>query len=333
MCLLTYFEPGVQPDVIALANGAVINDDGHGFAIVHGGQIIVHRGLLADQVIDTFEAARQRYPDGPAMFHSRMATHGETTVDNVHPFTVDGDARTVLAHNGILPTEVQPRKGDIRSDTAILAASMAGRFGSLRKPQVRASVTRWMGNFNKLVILTVNRRFGGNAFILNEEAGIWTPEGIWYSNDGYRTSGSRWQSSYWSYRDGEYATESTVVGKASKVDSVELCWMCGGDLDACTCYDPHAGVRLPRLPGEVACYGCKNPRMYCDCKTDQGSVRCPGCFYWIVNTDREMGVCSVCRVCLECDQSEADCDCYEPESAKRPAGTESALVRVNQASA
>ena len=32
MCLLSYFPPGLMPDTAALLNGAVINDDGHGFA-------------------------------------------------------------------------------------------------------------------------------------------------------------------------------------------------------------------------------------------------------------------------------------------------------------
>lgn len=325
MCLLTYFEPGVQPDTIALANGAALNDDGHGYAIVHDGRIIVHKGLNADAMIDKFARVRSMYPEGPAMFHSRMATHGLVTTGNVHPFYVDGDTRTVLGHNGILPSDVQPRHGDTRSDTAILAASMAGRFGSLRKPQVRASVTRWMGSYNKLVILTVNRKYGGNAFILNEEAGIWTPEGIWYSNDGYKMTGTRWAGAYYGAKHwGD--TESTIIGRVSDVD--ERCWMCAGDLDSCTCYDSNSWqTRLPQLDGDVACYTCHNPRKYCDCATEEGSKRCPSCYYWIIATDRANGVCSVCKVCLECSQGIGDCDCYVPESA-RPAGTESALGKV-----
>jgi glutamine amidotransferase len=108
MCLLTYLPAGVQPDTDALLTGALVNADGHGFAIVAGrrlDRLIVQRGLDGEAVIDAFIAARLQHPQGPALFHSRLATHGDTTLDNCHPFTLGGDTRTVLAHNGVLPAE------------------------------------------------------------------------------------------------------------------------------------------------------------------------------------------------------------------------------------
>jgi predicted glutamine amidotransferase len=99
---------GVQPDTDALLTGALVNADGHGFAIVAGrrlDRLIVQRGLDGEAVIDAFIAARLQHPQGPALFHSRLATHGDTTLDNCHPFTLGGDTRTVLAHNGVLPAE------------------------------------------------------------------------------------------------------------------------------------------------------------------------------------------------------------------------------------
>jgi hypothetical protein len=188
MCLLTFLPAGVQPDVQALANGAEANNDGHGFAIVAGprlDELIVHRGMDPQAVIEAFTAARAAHPDGPALFHSRFATHGKTNVDNCHPFAVGGDSRTVLAHNGVLPAIVQPGKRDRRSDTRIAAEDFIPAFGSLRARRTRLKLARWMTPENKMVILTVDRRFKQRAYILNEDAGLWDG-GIWYSNTGYR---------------------------------------------------------------------------------------------------------------------------------------------------
>lgn len=182
MCLLTFFPEHVLPDTMALWHGAVANDDGHGWAIVHSGRIIIGKSMRAEIAIEEFEKARAQFPKGPALFHSRWATHGTVNADNVHPFFVDGDQRTVLAHNGVLP--IVPGKGDKRSDTRILADGLSKRFGSLRNFATRQAIIRWMGAGNKLVILTVNPRLRGNAFILNEDRGNWDGD-IWYSNYGY----------------------------------------------------------------------------------------------------------------------------------------------------
>src|SRR4051812_17252054 len=185
MCLLTFFPAGVLPDTDALLNGAIVNNDGHGYGIVADGRLIVGRGMDADAVIAAFAAARAEHRDGPALFHSRFGTHGKPCVDNCHPFPVGGDARTVIAHNGVLPAAVQPSKGDARSDTRIAAEDFIPALGSLRARRIRLRLQRWMTPHNKIVILTVDRRFKQRSYILNENCGIWDG-GIWYSNDGYR---------------------------------------------------------------------------------------------------------------------------------------------------
>jgi hypothetical protein len=192
MCLLTFFPTGVMPDPAALLNGAYVNDDGHGFAIVADNHLIVQRGMDAERLVDAFGALRRQHRQGPALFHSRFSTHGQRGIDNCHPFPVGGDGRTVLAHNGILPAVVRPAKGDPRSDTRIAAEDFLPLFGSLRSRRTRRRFERWMSPHNKVVILTVDRRFKDRAYLLNETEGIWDGE-IWYSNDGYRPlSPTRW---------------------------------------------------------------------------------------------------------------------------------------------
>lgn len=243
MCLLTYLPPGVMPDLDALYNGAYLNDDGHGFAVIADRQIIAQRGLDAADMIALFDAVRREHPHGPALFHSRFATHGDRSVGNCHPFAVGGDERTVLAHNGILPDAVQPAKGDPRSDTRITAEEFLPRFGSLRHRRARLRLQRWMTRDNKMVILTVDRRYKAPAYILNEPAGIWDG-GIWYSNDGYQplTAPRRADWSSWNRLD-SVAQRCWGCGAAIDVLDGECrccgwCFDCGEMPDTCLCYMP-----------------------------------------------------------------------------------------------
>ncbi|MFE3278408.1 class II glutamine amidotransferase [Nocardia sp. NPDC059239] len=91
--------------------------------MVTGTGILVGRGMDAEEVIDDFTAVRRRYPDRPALFHGRYATHGAVSIDNCHPFRLGRDRRTVLAHNGVLPRRVRPAPYDPRSDTRMNAAA------------------------------------------------------------------------------------------------------------------------------------------------------------------------------------------------------------------
>jgi predicted glutamine amidotransferase len=242
VCLLTFFPAGALPDTNALLNGAFVNNDGYGYAIVTGGEIQVRHGLDAEKMITAFDTARRSNPTGPALFHSRFATHGSTGTDNCHPFPVGGDPRTVLAHNGVLPTVVQPRKKDARSDTRILADDFLPLFGSLRVRRNRLRLQKWMTPANKVVILTVDRRFTQQAYILNEDAGIWDG-GIWYSNAWYRLDDRlryRYQDG-WKYDD---AAAGCLFCGAAFDPGDQNCQVCGGcfdcgeELEDCWCYVP-----------------------------------------------------------------------------------------------
>ena len=247
MCLLTFFPAGVLPDAAALLNGAYLNDDGHGFAIVAGDRIIVRRGLDAERLVEAFATQRRQHRDGPALFHSRFGTHGDRSVDNCHPFPVGGDPRTVLAHNGILPTIVRPSKGDPRSDTRIAAEDFLPLFGPLRLRRVRLRFERWMTPNNLMVILTVDRRFKQRAYILNEQYGIWDG-GIWYSNDGYRPPRHRWtapDTSGWDWPSW------------SRLDhTAGVCGFCEALIDLTACECPHCGWCLDcgEMPDDCQCY-------------------------------------------------------------------------------
>jgi hypothetical protein len=195
MCLLTYFPADVMPNVEALLKGARANSDGHGFAIVipakgdRKARILVRKSMKPDSLIKEFAFLRALYPAGPALFHSRITTDGDTGLFNCHPFMLSGDKRTVIGHNGILPSSVRPGKDDVRSDTRIFA-EVAGSHFRLDTVLGRRLAGEWMGSFNKIVILSVDPAFtqDGHAdygYIVNEKEGIWE-KGIWYSNSSFR---------------------------------------------------------------------------------------------------------------------------------------------------
>lgn len=213
MCLLTYFPAGVLPDADALRCGAQCNNDGHGFGIVVPGQdeILVFKSMNPAEAIDEFVRLRTQYPDGPALFHSRLTTHGNTSVDNCHPFVVNGDPRTVVAHNGILPHDAHPKKigttvinkvgkdnvpyqvitgvYDDRSDTRILADDLLmTRWSNLDSRHARKRLTRWLGRSNKILVLTTDPAYRRNAYLFNSELGEWVG-GVWYSNSSFRGYG------------------------------------------------------------------------------------------------------------------------------------------------
>ena len=190
MCMLSYYPAGVMPRADRLDNGAEANPDGHGFAIVtERRQLIIHRDMNAERMIDQFLDLRSKHLNGPALFHSRIATSGIIAITGCHPFRVGRDNRTVVAHNGVLFSTPQ---GSLQSYTAIFAKKMLPRFGSLDSPSKFAKLERFTRG-NKLVILTVNPQRRKTSYIVNEDAGIWTHDGEWHSNDDY-TGWKSWKS-------------------------------------------------------------------------------------------------------------------------------------------
>jgi glutamine amidotransferase len=187
MCILSYLPPGTAVDEDGLFNGGISNPDGHGWAIAAGEAVIMGKSLDLVEALDKFVEARGRYLDGPALFHSRWATHGSVRVGNVHPFVVGGSHRTVVAHNGILPSAARPGVGDDRSDSRKFADEiLPRRFRRLDRRNVQRALAQWCGKNNKLVILTVDRRYRRNVYVVNGAAGQWDTEtGIWHSNGDY----------------------------------------------------------------------------------------------------------------------------------------------------
>jgi hypothetical protein len=256
MCMLSYLPPHTPGNFDSLQNGGLNNPDGFGWAIVIPGEkILVGKSMDLNEALDGFLAVRDENLEGPALFHSRYATHGKLNVDNVHPFQCAmpdqfgvwaNSPDTVLAHNGILRAAAQPAKGDPRSDTRKFAEDIMMRnFRRLDRPGVKAALTQWVKS-DKLVILTVDPRFECSAYIVNQHRGVWERStGIWHSNHDYLfyvAKGHKWSGSYdweaWPQQIGKKG----MTGTRNRADAA-LAAKVRDDEDVCRwCTAGHVGV-------------------------------------------------------------------------------------------
>jgi hypothetical protein len=246
MCMVSYLPPGTAVDVDGLFNGGLHNPHGHGWAVVTAGTVIIGKSLDLADALDEFSEVRERYPQGPALFHSRWATHGGMGVDNVHPFVVGGSAATVVAHNGILPKAAHPKAGDDRSDTRKFADEILSRqFRRLDRGGVQRALSQWCGLGNKLVILSVDPRYRRSAYLVNEAAGQWDDRtGIWHSNTDYEAYPS-WGQASGSSAGSAFAGDCCAVCGYGLIDGNGYCDECRSCQDCvehiryCLCWNRH----------------------------------------------------------------------------------------------
>jgi glutamine amidotransferase len=205
--------------------------------------------MSSRKVIKQFLEVRKQYPDSYAMFHARYATHGVKNEDNCHPFRVPNtNADTYLAHNGILDINISA--GDRRSDTRIFAEDTLPAMGgvtALDDDHVWAMVSKWsLGS--KIVVFTLDPDAKETCYIINENAGHWDDEGMWWSNSTYKNS--TWSS--WVTKSETVDAEVLDEGECHSCRAMafadanpyycEMCFACfdcaGSYGDTCLCYQP-----------------------------------------------------------------------------------------------
>jgi hypothetical protein len=229
MCLAIYKPADTAPDWDAYDNGHWHNDDSWGFASVVDGKIVRRRGV---GTFAEFRAAFEPFANRQSIIHFRYATHGETSKDNAHPFMVSKGV--AMIHNGVLDINCNLNKRF--SDTWHYVQLVL-------KPMIdidpdffhRQHVCYAMGmaiKGNKMCFL----RDDGKHAIWNEEDGVVTPDGHWYSNNSFQRS-YRWglgNSHRASVSIWEDAASATATDKPS--DDTPKWWQCSdkfSDSDKC----------------------------------------------------------------------------------------------------
>jgi glutamine amidotransferase len=189
------FSPNIALNVEAIKKGACANPDGHGWAVASAEYGLVI-GKSMDPEVALAEVVVERERQGLnsfAMVHSRIGTHGTKDITNVHPFYVpdprgDDDDKTIMAHNGIMPSLWYPSKGDPRSDTRVFADRTAAWYLTERGiPSRRGGrmLGEMIGRGNKLVFISVRQPGRPQVRIVNASSGVWD-DGVWYSNESYK---------------------------------------------------------------------------------------------------------------------------------------------------
>ena len=250
MCLLVVCSPDSTPRKKDLECASCNNPHGFGYAVIAGDRIITGRGMSAKKVIKEFLAVRKEFPSSYAMFHARYATHGVKNVDNCHPFKVSEE--TYLAHNGILDVDIHAT--DKRSDTRVFAEDILPSIGGVKMlddDNVWKILSTWSSG-SKIAVLTLDPSARDNCYIINESAGHWDNEGMWWSNDTYKASAwssyigmpSKVQEIYDGVivEDNECPSCRAVAFEDANPYYCEMCFTCfdcnGSYGDSCLCYTP-----------------------------------------------------------------------------------------------
>lgn len=204
MCIIVYKPVGQKLDRKILAQCYNKNDDGAGFAGVNDGKIFLHKSLKK------FKKIYRVYNDMvikpgleekiPILWHFRIKTHGHISLENCHPFKLEG-GNMVFAHNGTIVGGSYERNA-AESDTLLFKKNILDKLQVLEKNWIQSDViwyliTSYIGKFSKAVFLD-NK---GEAKIYNEDDGEWE-DGIWYSNTSYKPTITRSYSSGFNVHNG-----------------------------------------------------------------------------------------------------------------------------------
>ena len=354
MCYLLCLPSNIQPELDWLVNSLDSNNDGAGFTIAtKSGQLITEhavgiterfpttwkdqKGVVHDSekttldpqpmldLAERFIKLRLRHPEGPAMWHARMATGGVETTAGCHPYKLGGGmTNTVLAHNGVMFS----RPADWRSDTRIFAEDiLPNQFRKFWRTPVRERMETYLGNGNKIAIITTNPKFmtrvrGGlstqpfELFIFNEELGHWHKD-AWHSNASYEKytfkgysnfSGGGWKG-HGNWAD-TYDYDNEWSGYSnSRFDRNHL----PSNKEIYTTFDYTTNTTTWHYPTDP------------DYDTARDNDRQAGVAYTCDyckaygGVDPVTNVCSICETCNDCGFERALCDCYLPRNARQPA--------------
>jgi predicted glutamine amidotransferase len=178
MCLAIYKPKGIRIARRYLKHGFDNNGDGAGFAVCENNEILISKGFYT---FDEFLKSYEPHADKAAVIHFRLATHGDKTSRNCHPFSLF-DGQYAMIHNGILniATSHQKDMSDTWHFAELVLKPMLSRM-TFDHPALKYLIETSIGSFNKIVML----RRDGAHMIYNEKQGEWN-RGAWYSNGSYK---------------------------------------------------------------------------------------------------------------------------------------------------
>lgn len=216
--MITFTPGGIEIPWEGLVQGSYSNSDGHGWAVASRDGLEVGKSMSFDKAAAGYEEARNRHGKSSlGLFHSRFGTHGVMGEFNIHPFYVDKEMQTVVAHNGVLPYQYHPLKDDPRSDTRVFVDRVLPHYLSPNGVPSRRrgrQLGQLIGSGNKLTFLSVASGTP-KVRIINAHLGE-HDSGNWFSNSGYLPSRYYYsgKSHLWDPWDDQYECKPGISTKA-----------------------------------------------------------------------------------------------------------------------
>jgi len=180
MCMIIIKEQGVEaPTLATIQNAFRDNADGAGYAILRAGEKVLslRKGLMSVGSLISSLTYADIKKDDLALYHFRLATNGEVSKGNCHPFPlsnsvselrkVRGEYDQVMAHNGILDnTTFGNYEGDALSDTMLFVRDILSEpciKDNLELPAIEELIDAYVDG-SRVVIVSADgtlRRYGG----------------------------------------------------------------------------------------------------------------------------------------------------------------------------
>jgi hypothetical protein len=180
------------------------NGDGMGLMWAEDGKLHIIRQLRRlRRFWKRYKALHEAGKD--VVIHFRMATHGDTTMRNVHPIHVN--SRLALVHNGILDGfSIKDERSDTRQFVDTILKAMPNDW-------YKEDNAAW----NTISLLTAGSKMifmdsQGLVRIMHKDAG-WPKEGNWFSSMSWKLSGAygyyynHYKNNGW---NGHYGTEGRL---------------------------------------------------------------------------------------------------------------------------
>jgi len=181
MCIIITKPAGAHIPLEHLKNAWERNPDGAGLCFAEGGVVNTVKGFMFWEEFEEFVGDLDDWDYVPAIFHFRVATHGEVDEDNTHPFEII-PGKLAFAHNGVMRNMTQKNRPEL-SDTQVFNRYILKQLphNFLRNAGIQRLINETIGT-DKLAFLDG----GGNITIYNRSLGVEGENGIWYSNHGFK---------------------------------------------------------------------------------------------------------------------------------------------------
>lgn len=176
MCIIAYIPKNhtVNSETIEIMFDN--NPDGSGLLYTQNKKLRTFKTFDVDQLITKYNDIKQNI-DTDIIIHCRIGTHGQKSMENIHPFLINN--KVGFVHNGIINlVPIDKKRSDTNMFNELLLKQLPDDF--LCNEAIKELISGYIGK-SKLVFMDYKQ----DVCIINEHLGIWD-NGIWFSNDGYK---------------------------------------------------------------------------------------------------------------------------------------------------